>query len=207
MGTHPPVSLVPWTMVIAAAPPPYVQDCAAAREQLAAELRGVPPRVRAHYARTLLAWTSGALLKARGVVGQSTQRQQGPGGAGNEDNPGADPGVGPGLAPAAVLWDLLAALLRSPDVPAAGGANAALVEAAARACGALRGGGACLGRDGSTAAVEALAAALLRALRVLSAKFGRFCRPSLEHRCPPAQCTSAGHSLPHTACYSQHILL
>ena len=156
----------------------------------------MPLRVRAHYTRTLLVWTTGALLKARGT-GHDIQRQQTPGGAGTAGDPGADPGAGPGPALIAALWDLLAALLRSPDVPAVGGANVALVDAAACACSALRGAGACSGGGGGAAAAEALAAALLRAMRVLSAKFGRFCRPSLEHRWPPA--------LWHSSCQADHL--
>ncbi|KAK9837520.1 hypothetical protein WJX81_008387 [Elliptochloris bilobata] len=79
------------------------------------------------------------------------------------------------------------------DVPAEAGANPALVEAAAHACGLLR--GSCSGAV-AAAAAEALAAAVLRALRVLSAKFGRTCRPSLEHSVALAEAALAAVPAP-----------
>lgn len=158
---------------------------AALSKQLEAELRSLPPRVRAHYARTLLAWTTAALLKSAGAAALA-KPSPGGGPAANGSSGGDDVrcaadslGALSGLAVSAALWDVLAALLRSPDIAADAGVNPALVEAAARACEPLQ--GACSGGAAEEQA-EALAAALLRALRVLGAKFGATCRPSLEHR-------------------------
>ncbi len=209
----------------------------------------MPARVRAHYARTLLAWTSAALLKLGGGGGAApgelragggppsagdapgvragAARENGRQGLGSGSGqaaapaeeasggpasggraiaracrtargaalpgtaPGPDAGSGPEPAMQARLWSILAALLASPDIPADGSANPALFGAAARTCrllgqGSGQGAGGALQHNAADAAREAdadaAAAALLRALRVLGAKFGRMCRPSLEHR-------------------------
>ena len=209
----------------------------------------MPARVRAHYARTLLAWTSAALLKLCGGGGAAPGEQRmggGPASAGDVPgrragalheygrrglgsgsglaaapaeeasggpasggragaracrtalsaaSPGTAPGPGAGagaeLAVRARLWSILAALLASPDIPADGSANPALFGAAARTCrlmgqGSEQGAGSApqcgAADDAREAEADAAAAALLRVLRVLGAKFGRTCRPSLEHR-------------------------
>ena len=85
-----------------------------------------------------------------------------------------------GMQTVARLWELLTALLRSPEVPASAAVKPALLAAAAQACQAA--GASDLQSGQVLAAVLSLGSALLGCLQQLRARDSAHFAPSLEHR-------------------------
>ncbi|CAL8463562.1 g3096 [Coccomyxa elongata] len=143
--------------------------------RLRTELAATPPRVRKHYIKTLLEWTTSTLLKAASSSGKGKAAARG---ADDADAVRSKAAGNTLTRVAARLWSLLAALLRMHKVGPGAAANPALVSAAAHACHTAAEGALCaLGGD-----VNAdLADALLDALRLLAAKDRLRFSPSLEH--------------------------
>ncbi|KAL4451904.1 hypothetical protein ABPG75_007566 [Micractinium tetrahymenae] len=149
----------------------------------------LPLLVRAHYLRSLLEWSCGAVTKkggeAAGTDGNKGKKRKQQAGAATDE--AARP---PSLQPR--CWAVLAAVLGSPATPASQPLPAALLPAATAALQALQRGG--LAAAPAAAEAVALLDQLAALLRLLGSKFAGSFRPSTEHAAAAAEAALSGHA-------------
>lgn len=150
---------------------------------------GLPPLVSAHYLRSLLDWSCGAVTKkgSEGPAADSkkAKKRKQPAGPDAEGATGRPPRLQPRC------WALLVSALASSATPASQPLPAALLPAATAALLALHRGELAAGGEGETAALLAQLAPLLS---LLAGKFGGTFRPSIEHAAAAAEAALSGHA-------------
>ena len=151
-----------------------------------AEAAALPPLVAAHYLRSLVEWSSSALIKggsadAGGKKGKKAQQQQ----------PGKQAAAGEQQAARLEprCWAVLVSVLGSPGIPASQPLPAALLPAATAA---LQQAGQGQGPAGAQQAE--LLCQLASLLHLLAGKFGGSFRPGIEHAAALAEAGLAGRA-------------
>lgn len=151
-----------------------------------AEAAALPPLVAAHYLRSLVEWSSSALIKGGGAEAggkKGKKQQQSKQGADGEQRPAR-------LEPR--CWAVLASVLSSQGVPASQPLPAALLPAATAALQQA-------GQLPDSAQQAELLRQLAALLRLLAAKFGSSFRPRIEHAAAVAEAALAGEVAAHKA--------
>lgn len=157
---------------------------------------GLPALVCAHYLRSLLEWSCGAVTKKGGEAaaadGKKEKKRKQQAGAGTGESPGDTAAAGP---PAPRLqprcWAVLVSVLGSSATPVSQPLPAALLPAATAALQALQPGGLAALAAAEAAALLAQLAALFA---LLVSKFAGSFRPSLEHAVAAAEAALSGHA-------------
>lgn len=150
-----------------------------------AEAATLPPLVAAHYLRSLVEWSSSALIKggsadAGGKKGMKAQQQPGKQVAAGEQQAAR-------LEPR--CWAVLVSVLGSPSIPASQPLPAALLPAATAT---LQQAG--QGQTPANAQQAELLRQLASLLHLLAGKFGGSFRPGIEHAVAVAEAGLAGHA-------------
>ena len=159
--------------------------------------------MRAHYLRSLLDWSCGALTKKADGAEGSGARKKGKKGRALPQQPAAEAATGPPPSPHPPklqprCWAVLVAVLGSSSTAASQQLPAALLPAATAALQLLREGGQQQHQQQLLQQGELLGQ-LAALLQLLGGKFAGSFRPSLEHAVAAAEAALEGHAAAATA--------